>query len=133
MRLVNNEELAPHVIKERLQDDIEAYVEALGNDEDMESYDPDGIYDDLDLSAFNAHNIAGVHVATDEDHLKQENGEVRPLVLSSGEISPGLQSPKQEEKEKHSNGERKNSTSPAMVIKFVAPLKMPGYVFFFLI
>uniref|UniRef100_A0A0K0FZL2 CCR4-NOT transcription complex subunit 3 (inferred by orthology to a human protein) n=1 Tax=Strongyloides venezuelensis TaxID=75913 RepID=A0A0K0FZL2_STRVS len=127
MRLVNNEELAPNVIKERLQDDIEAYVEALGNDEDMESYDPDGIYDDLDLSAFNAHNIAGVHVATDEDHIKQENGDAKHLVLSNSEqLSPALQSPIQEDREKHANGDRKNSSSPAMVIKFVAPLKMPG-------
>uniref|UniRef100_A0A0N4ZEJ0 Not3 domain-containing protein n=1 Tax=Parastrongyloides trichosuri TaxID=131310 RepID=A0A0N4ZEJ0_PARTI len=126
MRLVNNEELAPNVIKERLQDDIEAYVEALGNDEDMESYDPDGIYDDLDLSAFNAHNIAGVHVGIDDDHTKQENGECKQAIVSSNELSPALQSPRQEDKEKQANGERKNSSSPAMIIKFVAPLKMPG-------
>lgn len=126
MRLVNNEELLPHVVKEHLQEDIEAYVEALGNDEDMEAYDPDGIYDDLDLSAFNAHNIAGVHVATDDDHLKQENGDSKNIVIPNNELSPALQSPKHDEKEKHANGERKNSSSPAMVIKFVAPLKMPG-------
>jgi hypothetical protein len=54
MRLVNNETLDSKDVLEPLKDALEMYIEALDpdNDEDPETLDPEGIYDDLDLGSY---------------------------------------------------------------------------------
>uniref|UniRef100_A0AC35UAN6 Not3 domain-containing protein n=1 Tax=Rhabditophanes sp. KR3021 TaxID=114890 RepID=A0AC35UAN6_9BILA len=132
MRLVTNEELAASVVMDQLRDSIEEYVVALNDDSyDLATCDPDGIYDDLDLSAYSSH-ITGPLVGHDEDGNVLKGYENGGSELRHGSCSlsdhhfPSVHSPSADSKDRHSSNDRRMSASPAMIVKLVAPLKTPG-------
>lgn len=112
MRMVSNESLPAKKVYDTLKESIEAYVEMMDTeDADMDDYDPEDAYDELNLEKL-CQQIGGVNMlSVDEDH-HQELGIDTDTAAVSGTS-------------RHGSGENGQPPSPAGR-RVGVPLSMPS-------